>query len=314
MKYTIVGIAFALNLGANAQAADPVAADLKASATAQTASPVAVDLHAGTSGGGAQAASPVAVDLQAGAADGGTQTASAAAIDLQTDAAGGGAQAASPIAADPNAGTSGGDAPVTSPFAVELHAGTSGGGVQAEFVFNGYFTGRVSGDWLQISHSFNTINFDTIDIAYSGTADWATAGVFVDLHPLKDGWFVSGGAFQGNRNATFGGVPTNNVIIDGYTFTPADIGTVSGEAKLPSTSPFVGLGWDQAQHARSGMTFRVLAGAAFGGAKVTLSDAGPYSDTVPVQTWLAQEQAYAQSKAEPWKAYPVVQLGIGYRF
>lgn len=277
MKYAVFGIVLALNLAASAQAASPV------------------DAQAGTNGGEAQAASPSAVDPHAGTT-------------------GGEVQAASPVAVDPQAGTTGGDAQAASPFAVELHAGTSGVGAQVEYIFNDYFTGRVSGDWLRVSASFNTIDLNTVDIAYSGRADWATAGAFVDLHPLKNGWFVSAGVFQGDRNGSFAGAPTNDVIIDGVTFTPAQIGTVHGEAKLPSTSPFVGLGWDQAQHPRSGFTFRVLAGAAFGAPQVSLWDVGPYSDTPPVQTWIAQEQADAQSKANAWKAYPVVQLGVGYRF
>jgi hypothetical protein len=313
VKYTIFGIALALSLGARAQAASPIAVDPGTTGgETQATSPAAIDPS--TTGGQAEATNPVAVDLQAGTTGGETQAASPVAVDLQAGTTGGETQPASPVAVDLHAGATSGETQAASRLAVELHAGTSGVGAQVEYVFNDYFTGRVSGDWLRVSASFNTIDLNTVDIAYSGRANWATAGAFVDLHPLKNGWFVSAGVFQGDRNGSFAGAPTNDVIIDGVTFTPAQIGTVMGEAKLPSTSPFVGAGWDQAQHARSGLTFRFLAGAAFGAPQVSLWDVGPYSDTVPVQTWIAQEQADAQSKANAWKAYPVVQLGIGYRF
>ena len=354
MKYTIFGVALAFSLGANAQTAGPAAADLQAGtsgSTAQTATPVAVDSQAATTGGAMQTASPVAgtpqadttstpaqaspvaaaspADTNGGAmqaassstavppkdtATGAPQAAGPGAIDLNPDTTGSTTQAAGPVAAAAAPNTTASEARTASPFAVEIHAGSSGAGGQVEVVFNDYLTARVSGDWLRFSASFNSIDFETINIAYSGRADWATVGVFADLHPFGNGWFISGGVFQGDRNASFAGAPTSDVIIDGFTFTPADVGTVMGEAKLTSTSPFAGAGWDEAQLDRSGLTFRFLAGAAFGAPKVTLWDVGPYSDTAPMQTWIAQEQADAQNKAEPWKAYPVVQLGIGYRF
>jgi hypothetical protein len=300
--------------GGAAQAASPGAVGPDAGTTvAGAASPKAVDLNTGTTGG-AQALNPKAIDLNGGTTVAGAQASGPNAVGLNAGTTGGGTQVASLNTVDLHASTTDSGERAASPFAVELHAGTNGGGAQVEFVFNDYLTGRVSGDWLRISASFNAVNIDTVDLSYSGRANWATAGAFVDLHPLKNGWFLSGGVFQGDRNASFAGAPTSNVIIDGYTFTPADIGTVMGEGKLPSTSPFVGIGWDQAQHDRSGLTFRILGGAAFGGAKVTLWDVGPYSDTPPVQQWIAQEQAYVQSKVDAWKAYPVVQIGIGYRF
>ena len=335
--------------GDAAPAASPVAPQAGTTGgTAQTATPVAVDSQAATTGGAMQTASPVAgtpqadttstpaqaspvaaaspADTNGGAMQaassrtavppkdttaGAPQAAGPGAIDLHPDTTGSTTQGPAAAAAP---GATGGEARTASPFAVEIHAGSSGAGGQVEVVFNDYLTARVSGDWLRFSASFNAIDFETIDIAYSGRADWATVGVFADLHPFRNGWFISGGVFQGDRNASFAGAPTSDVIIEGMTFTPADIGTVMGEAKLTSTSPFVGLGWDEAQLDRSGLTFRFLAGAAFGAPKVTLWDVGPYADTGPVQTWIAQEQADAQSEADAWKAYPVVQLGIGYRF
>jgi hypothetical protein len=221
------------------------------------------------------------------------------------DPGGGEAQAQGPGPAAPDAEAA--EAP--GPFAIDIHGGSTGGGAAIEYVVNGYLVARVSGDWLGVSHGF-----DTSDATFSGHANWATVGLFADVHPFNDGWFLSGGVYQGARNASVSGRTTKDVVVDGVTLTPADIGQVNGEARLDNTSPFAGVGWDQAQHVRRGFTFRFLAGAAFGGAKLRLWDNGPNAGTEPVQKWIAQEQADAQSKADPWKAYPVVQLGVGYRF
>jgi hypothetical protein len=307
MRFTIIGVALALNLGAAAHAAG--SGDAASSANA--------------SGGEAQIAAPVAPDT---AADAAIMQAHAPIVLTEADAGSGDAQAPGPVTvpvaggggepptpapgpAAPKAQASESEADAPGPIAIDIHGGTTGGGAQIEYVLNGYLALRVSGDWLGVSHSFNTSDAD-----FTGHANWATVGAFLDLHPLDNGWFLSGGVFQGARNASVEGVTTKDVTVDGVTLTPDDIGTVMGEAKLDTTSPFVGLGWDQAQHERSGFTFRFLAGAAFGGAKLTLWDVGPFADTDPVKTWIAQEQAEAQSKADPWKAYPVIQLGLGYRF
>jgi len=106
------------------------------------------------------------------------------------------------------------------------------------------------------------------------------------------------------------------VILGGAPLTPAQVGTVPGpgQTRLTRTGPLVGLGWDSAQPAQTGLTFRALAGAAFGGPKVSLSDQGPMAGLAAVQAWTAKEQAEAQSKVNALQACPVVQLGLGCRF
>lgn len=200
-------------------------------------------------------------------------------------------------------------AKAASPIAVDLHAGTTGVGAQIEYVANAYFAGRLSGDWLDIGHNFQASN-----ITYSGRAKWMTVGVFGDFHPFKNGWLVSAGAYHGMRKASATSAQVDDVVFNGMHVPAAEIGSVRGKAKLARTSPFVGLGWDGAQHAHRGVTFRALAGADFGDPKVTLSDSGPAAGAAQLQHWLAKEQAEAQSKVGMLKAYPVVQLGVAYRF
>jgi hypothetical protein len=281
-----------------------LALNLGAAAHAAGSGDVAPNPDAGD--GAAQAVAPITLIAQTGADTAQTPTTETVPV---AGASGGETQTPGPTPAAPKQNASADDADAPGPLAFDIHGGTTGGGAEIEYVFNGYLAARVSGDWIGISHDFTTSDAD-----FTGRANWGTVGAFIDLHPFDNGWFLSGGVYQGARNASVSGVTTKDVTVDGVTLTPSDIGTVMGEARLDNTSPFVGLGWDQAQHERSGFTFRFLAGAAFGGAKLTLWDDGPNADTEPVQEWIAQEQAEAQSKADPWKAYPVIQLGVGYRF
>ncbi len=311
MKYAIIGLALAFSFGADARADSPSAPAPSTNGNdAQAAAPQAAADSAAAAAASTTGSETKTADSQAPAANAITVTPSASSNAAQ--APGPQAPADSVVAAKP--GTTGDASQTPSRFALELHGGTTGVGGQAEFIVNDYLTGRVSGDWLGVDVSANTINLDDVDIKYAGRGNWTTVGVFADVHPFKSGWFLSGGVFQGNRNASFAGVPTQNIVIDGMTFTPDQIGTLHGTAKLPGTSPFAGLGWDQAQHSRRGWAFRFLAGAAFGGPKVTLWDVGPNSGLPIVQQWTLKEEADAQNQVNGYKVYPVVQLGVGYRF
>jgi hypothetical protein len=196
-----------------------------------------------------------------------------------------------------------------SPIAVDVHAGTTGFGVQGQYFINPYLSARVTGDWFDYNHSLSSS-----DINYSGKVKFQTFGLFADLHPFKNGWFVSGGFYQGDRKASLTGVPTANVVINGVSYTPAQIGTVRGDATLSSTAGFVGFGWDGAQHDKKGLHPRVTVGAAFGSPKISLTATGPAANTAAVQSYVAQEQAQAQHDADYLKVYPVVTVGLGYRF
>jgi hypothetical protein len=207
-----------------------------------------------------------------------------------------------------------GFAQAQTPFSASIHAATTGVGVEGQYKVNDWLAVRADGDWFSYSRSFNSN-----DIRYNGRATWSTAGAFADLHPFKNAFFVSGGAYFGDRKVTLTGVPATNQTVGGVVLTPVQIGQLNGKGTLSSTAPFGGLGYDGSFRAKSGLFFKGLVGVAFSDdPRISLTASGPAANTPVVQqylaTYVAQEQAQVQHDARFLKTYPVASLGLGWKF
>ena len=123
-----------------------------------------------------------------------------------------------------------------SPITAALNAGTTGVGAEVQLSLGPVFVLRGGIDTLgyDFDESYS-------DIDYSGRVDFDTVSGFVDLHPFLNGFLISGGVYVGDRAIDLNGRPTAPVEIGGATFTPAQVGTLSGRVKLSDTAPFVGV-------------------------------------------------------------------------
>lgn len=153
------------------------------------------------------------------------------------------------------------------------------------------------------------------DIAYDGDLDLTTLGAFVDVHPFGNSFFITGGAYFGEKTLDLFATPTQNVEIGSQTFTPAQVGTLNLAADLEDTAPFVGLGWDTTFE-NSGIGFKFLAGAMFTGSpQVNLTaTGGTLSNDANFQAQLAQEEQNLQDDIDDYEIYPVVQAGLTFSF
>ncbi|WP_299177475.1 hypothetical protein [uncultured Brevundimonas sp.] len=196
-------------------------------------------------------------------------------------------------------------------FAVGAQVGTPGVGVQVQYSVNDYIVLRGGYDLLRWETD------DTYDgIEYEADIDFQSPGAFVDLHPFRNGFFVSAGAYLGDRGVDLKSDPDEDVEIGGFTFTPEQVGTLTGRIDLESTAPFLGLGFDNSFTRDGRLGFRVLAGAVFGDApQVNLEASGGTLSNQPLfQTLLAQEEQEIQDEADDYEILPVVQIGLNYRF
>lgn len=196
-------------------------------------------------------------------------------------------------------------------FALGAQVGTPGAGLQAQYSVNDYIVLRGSYDVLQWEAD------DTYDgVDYEADIDFQSPGAFVDIHPFKNGFFVSGGAYFGERGVDLTSNPDEDVELGGFTFTPEQVGTLNGRIDLESTAPFLGIGYDNTFTRGGAWGFRILAGAAFGDApQVRLrASGGTLSDDPLFQEILADEERDIQEEADNYEVLPVVQIGLNYRF
>jgi hypothetical protein len=196
-------------------------------------------------------------------------------------------------------------------FAVGLGIGTNGASIEGKFAPNDLIALRGSFNYLDV---FVDADFD--DIAYEGDYDASTFGGFIDVAPFKNGFVLSGGAFLGDKILDLDETPTANVQIGDQSFTPSQVGTLTGQAELNSFAPYAGIGYDNFIAGSSDWSFNARAGIMFAGSpKVDLISAnGTLSSDPILRQEVEAEVSNIEESIEGFKYYPVISIGVARRF
>jgi hypothetical protein len=196
-------------------------------------------------------------------------------------------------------------------LAIGANIGTPGLGAELQYKLSDKVVIRGGGDWMDF-HYDHTYS----DVAYKAKLKTGTGGAFIDWHPGGGGFFLSGGGYFGERKARLDGTPTGPTQIGDLTFTPAQIGTITGAVKMSKAQPFVGLGWDNTFTHDGRWGFRVLGGVSFSDEpKVNLiASGGTLSNDPNFQQQLQIEEQKVRDDAKDFKYFPVAQVGLTYRF
>jgi len=193
---------------------------------------------------------------------------------------------------------------------VDGHAGTLGFGAELNYSFNSYVTGRLD---------FNRYNY-----SYSGTKEQVdydfdlhlkSYGALVDLHPFAGSFRLTAGYFSNKNNIAAVAVPQGTYTINGHTYSASQVGTLFGAISFNSSAPYLGLGWTTVGTTSTGFGVEFDVGALLQGSPtVKLSATGAIASNAQFQSDLAAEQAKDQNDLNSFKTYPVVALGLVYRF
>ncbi len=152
------------------------------------------------------------------------------------------------------------------------------------------------------------------DIEY--TLDLATPSyaAIVDLHPGGGTFRLSAGLVAfGSDNAVRARL-TQPVEIGNRIYTPAEVGTLSGEFDTRSLAPYVGLGFGK-MGGRQGLGFVLDLGVAFHGKPgVNLSATGPIASQPGFRADLEAEERNLEDDADAFRVYPVLSIGLVFGF
>jgi len=162
----------------------------------------------------------------------------------------------------------------------------------------------------QNTYSYKT-EVEETDITYDGELDWKSTALLLDWHPFAGTFRLTAGLVS-NRNAIrLTATPTSNQTIGGTTYTPAQIGTLSGDVTFDKRVPYFGLGWGNAvgKGFPLGVNFEIGV-LKQGSPKVNLSS----SNTAVSQSDLDAEAREAEEDMSEYDTYPVIALGLSYRF
>jgi hypothetical protein len=191
--------------------------------------------------------------------------------------------------------------------------GTMGVGAEVGFMASPHFTLRGGFDYFRYDGEANSAT-----LTYKGHFHVATGGLFGDWHPWANGWLLSAGAFIGAREA--GGGPELHAVntIGGQTFTLDEARGINAKIKLDEFAPTLAVGYNNTfQHEHWG--FKALAGVVFSEKPtVELSRLnGPPLDPATsqrLQAALLAEQDKIADRLHILQTYPLVQIGVAYRF
>ena len=136
----------------------------------------------------------------------------------------------------------------------------------------------------------------------------------VDLYPFRGGFYLSGGARLNGNHGRLLATPSQDTRIGATSFTPVQIGSITGRGDTKNFAPQASLGYiaDVGSHFSIGFE----AGALFQGA-VRISDFqsnGTLSNNPIYIAQLQLQQAQVQRDVDPYKVYPIGQIRLGYRF
>lgn len=195
--------------------------------------------------------------------------------------------------------------------AIGLRVGSPGYGIELSKLLTPHVGARVGGNYFKLSKSRTQS-----DIRYDATLKLQGVTALIDLFPSPRGSFhLTGGIMTNPAKVTGTGVPDagGTFTINGDSYTAAQVGTLNAEVKFPNSSPYAGFGFGTPARDGGALGFTFDLGAAIGKPKVALTATGAASDPTLAADLKAQQDK-TEKDVQKLKVFPVLQLGLAYRF
>ena len=196
---------------------------------------------------------------------------------------------------------------------VAVRVATTGFGAEVAKQLTGHLAARIGGSVYSLSTNKSQSN-----ISYDASLKLHTFSALIDLYPGQRGSFHGTVGIVTNPLTITGTGQSSSgrFTINGTSYRADTVGTLTVEGKFPGASPYVGLGFGTP--ASTGGALKVLfdLGAVLGKPTVSLSSsASTCAAGTPCGADLQAQQATTQHDVRKYlKVYPVLSLGLGYRF
>jgi hypothetical protein len=198
-----------------------------------------------------------------------------------------------------------------SDFGVSLRAGTLGAGIELSKLLVSHVGIRVGANYFALDKDSLTAK----DVNYDAHLKMQSFSALLDLFPSPRGSFhLSAGVITDPLKITGSGNPQGGTFeINHHTYTANQVGTLTAEAKFKSALPYVGLGFGTPASKHGHVSFVFDLGAAIGKPTVSLTSTGAATNPT-LQSDLTQQTQTTQTSANKLKAYPVLALGLMFKF
>ena len=158
-------------------------------------------------------------------------------------------------------------------------------------------------------------NFNAGDLHYDATANIYHGGLYIDFFPAPDsvGFRLTAGALIGGDNVDANATSTTGIYtINGVPYSTLGE-SIHARARFPTVRPYIGIGFGHTPVARKGFSMFFDAGVAYGRPHI---DYDVPADIVAEagQANIDAEKQELQDKADKLRFYPIVKIGVTYRF
>lgn len=219
----------------------------------------------------------------------------------------------------------------------DVNVGTQGVGFNLGYEFNRYLKLRFRAAWL--SYTYNT---DWEDADVEAKLNGNNSGILLDVHPFAGKFRVSAGvnfnplsveADATMKNGALENLPEKTYTWGGYDYVVKQVdgeASVHAQYKWRTAQPYLGIGWASDGDGDRSLYFSFDLGVNFmgsgnfsistSGAQIWQKPAGAPDDQLkPVDNALLRDSVKEEGKdffkiADKIYVYPVLQIGMGYRF
>ena len=199
-----------------------------------------------------------------------------------------------------------------------VNVGTLGAGVEYSSSFNEMFALRTGFNTFSYSDSLTESG-----IKYDADLDLQTISLILDYHPFENGFRLSGGAMYNGNELKVSGKPdgtTGTIEINNVTYDSTQVGKVDGKVDFNNFAPYAGIGYSSSKTKSSGFSFNTEIGVLFQGSANAQLNAtcGPAliiaGQCSNLQSNLVAEEKQLNDELSDFDMYPVVSIGLGYKF
>lgn len=171
--------------------------------------------------------------------------------------------------------------------------------------------------WFDLRAGLNAFEYDDdgseAGIDYDATLDlrtyYATANFRMPATPFR----FTAGLFDNGNELRLVSRETGPVDIGGVTFSPSEVGTLSGLASFDDVAPYAGIGLDFSLFDKVGLNLD-LGVLLQGDPDIGLSSTGTLANDPVFQEALERERMELEGEVDRYKAYPVASLTFAIPF
>ena len=179
-------------------------------------------------------------------------------------------------------------------------------------------------DTLNARVGYNAYTFDKdideTDVSYDGEIKFKSGELLLDWHPFNGSFRVTAGAYLNKNEINGSAKPSNGTYeINDVTYNAADVGRLDANIDFKNVSPYIGIGWGNFLDKDGHFTFTTDIGALYQGspnvhARVTCGAGLSSGDCAQLNSDVAAEAKDLEQEIDSYKWWPVLSIGLAYRF